>query len=159
MQKEGIVVKGLGGLYEVRFADGETAACRGKGILKRDDGKLLIGDRVTVALDESGRGETVIECVSPRKNALIRPPLSNVTLMVLTAAAVSPAANAPSAAAMIASGTMAARGTSTDSTTSAISISSPIQAINPTATPIITGRKKRVKNEEVRSCALMCIPP
>lgn len=102
MQKEGIVVKGLGGLYEVRFADGETAACRGKGILKRDDGKLLIGDRVTVALDESGRGETVIECVSPRKNALIRPPLSNVTLMVLTAAAVSPLPSLPTLDRMLA---------------------------------------------------------
>ena len=49
MQKQGIVVKGLGGLYEVRLSDGTSVLCRGKGILKRDDGKLLVGDRVRVA--------------------------------------------------------------------------------------------------------------
>lgn len=102
MQKEGILIKGLGGLYDVRFDDGTTASCRGKGILKRDDAKLLIGDRVSVAVDESDRGETVIEGVLPRKNALIRPPLSNVTLMVLTAAAKSPLPSLPTLDRMLA---------------------------------------------------------
>jgi len=90
MQKNGTVVKGLGGLYEVRFADAQSAVCRGKGILKRDEGKLLVGDAVTVTLDEEGKGETVIASILPRRNALIRPPLANVTLMVVTASAVSP---------------------------------------------------------------------
>lgn len=90
MQKEGIVVKGLGGLYEVRLPDGKSVFCRGKGVLKRDDGKLLVGDRVVVADAESDKGEAVIETILPRKNALIRPPLAGVTVMVLTASPVSP---------------------------------------------------------------------
>ena len=90
MQKQGIVVKGLGGLYEVRLSDTESVFCRGKGVLKRDDGKLLVGDRVLVADAESEKGEAVIESILSRKNALIRPPLANVTVMVLTASPVSP---------------------------------------------------------------------
>ncbi len=90
MQRTGIVVKGLGGLYEVRLSEGGSVLCRGKGILKRDDGKLLVGDRVCVADAESEKGEAVIESILPRRNALIRPPLSNVTVMVLTVSAVSP---------------------------------------------------------------------
>lgn len=83
-------MKGLGGLYEVRLSDGTSVLCRGKGILKRDDGKLLVGDRVRVADAESEKGEAVIESILPRRNALIRPPLAGVTVMVLTVSAVSP---------------------------------------------------------------------
>ncbi len=90
MKQTGTVIKGLGGLYETRLDGGGTVSARGKGILKKDDGKLLVGDRVEIAVDESGKGETVIERILERKNALIRPPLANVTVMVLTAAAVSP---------------------------------------------------------------------
>ena len=90
MEKQGIVIKGLGGLYEVHLFDGDTVLCRGKGTLKRDEGKLLVGDRVCVADAESERGEAVIASILPRKNALIRPPLANVTVMVLTASPVSP---------------------------------------------------------------------
>lgn len=74
----------------MRLPDGESILCRGKGILKRDDGKLLVGDRVCVADAESEKGEAVIETILPRRNALIRPPLSNVTVMVLTVSPVSP---------------------------------------------------------------------
>ena len=90
MIKNGIVIKGLGGLYEVLTDDGEHVSARGKGVLKRDEGKLLIGDRVSVEVDESGRGETVIAQILPRRNALIRPPLANVSVMVLVASACDP---------------------------------------------------------------------
>ncbi len=90
MKQTGTVIKGIGGLFDVRLDDADVVAARGKGILKKDDGKLLVGDRVEMTVDESGRGETVIERILPRKNALIRPPLANVTVMVLTASAVSP---------------------------------------------------------------------
>ena len=42
--KYGKVVKGLGGLYETRVQDEngiERLACRAKGVLKRDDEKVL----------------------------------------------------------------------------------------------------------------------
>ena len=90
MQKNGIVTKGVGGLYEVLLSDGSRILCRGKGILKKDDGKLLVGDRVSVKDAQSERGEAVIGAIAPRDNALIRPPLANVGAIVLTVAAVSP---------------------------------------------------------------------
>ncbi len=74
----------------MRLFDGKSVLCRGKGVLKRDDGKLLVGDRVVVADAESEKGEAVIETILPRKNALIRPPLASVTVMVVTASPVSP---------------------------------------------------------------------
>ncbi len=90
MQKNGIVTKGVGGLYEVLLSDGSCILCRGKGILKKDDGKLLVGDRVSVLDAQSEKGEAVIGAIAPRDNALIRPPLANVGAIVLTVAAVSP---------------------------------------------------------------------
>lgn len=87
----GLVVKGVGGLFEVLLPTGERVTCRAKGGLKRGDERLLVGDRVTVQIDDSERGETVVTDILPRKNALIRPPLSGVTVLVVTAAALSPA--------------------------------------------------------------------
>lgn len=86
---EGLLVKGLGGLYEIATEEG-VYTCRAKGILKKGDGKLLMGDRVLLSLDESGRGETAIVKIFPRKNALIRPPLANLSYLLLTVAAAKP---------------------------------------------------------------------
>ncbi|MBO5755324.1 MAG: ribosome small subunit-dependent GTPase A [Clostridia bacterium] len=91
MEKKGLVVKAVGGLFEILLPSGERVSCRAKGGLKRDDGRLLVGDRVSLRIDESERGETVVTAIEPRKNALIRPPLANVTVLVVTAAALSPA--------------------------------------------------------------------
>ena len=52
-EKHGRVVKGLGGLYEVLADDGEKFACRAKGNLKRDEEKVLIGDTVTITVDDA----------------------------------------------------------------------------------------------------------
>lgn len=48
-----------------------------------------VGDNVTLRLEESGEG--YIEKILPRKNLLIRPPLANLDLMLITAAAAKPA--------------------------------------------------------------------
>ena len=87
---DGLVVKGVGGLFEVLLSTGERVSCRAKGGLKREDGRLLVGDTVRIQIDESERGETVVTDILPRKIALIRPPLANVTVLVVTAAALSP---------------------------------------------------------------------
>lgn len=89
-EETGLLLKGLGGLYEVKTDKGDLFTCRALGNLKRGEEKLLIGDRVQIKIDESGRGETVITGVLPRKNALIRPPLSNIDIMLLTVAPTSP---------------------------------------------------------------------
>ena len=85
----GIVVKGLGGLYEVvSDTDSRRVPCRARGILHRNDAKLLIGDRVSFS-EQSG-AEAVIEEISPRKNALIRPPMANLDALYAVIAAVKP---------------------------------------------------------------------
>lgn len=92
-EKKGKVVKGLGGLYEVRIEEnGEVSrlACRAKGVLKRDEAKVLIGDEVTVSVDDLTPDGIVISAISPRKNALIRPPLANLDYLFIVFAAAKP---------------------------------------------------------------------
>ena len=90
-ERVGRVVKGLGGLFVTRTVDEngkiEYISCRAKGSLKRDDEKVLIGDRVVISEDPETAGGIVISEVLDRKNALIRPPLANLdTLFILMAA-------------------------------------------------------------------------
>lgn len=92
-EKQGKVVKGLGGLYEVRIEeDGEISrlACRAKGVLKRDEAKVLIGDNVTVSIDDSTPDGIVISNICDRKNSLIRPPLANLDYLFIVFAAAKP---------------------------------------------------------------------
>jgi ribosome biogenesis GTPase len=90
--RNGIVVKGLGGRYEVLVTSdegrGERIACLARGNLRRDEEKVLIGDRV--ALGEVPGGELVIENVLPRKNALIRPPMANLDCLYAVIASARP---------------------------------------------------------------------
>ena len=89
-EKRGKVVKGLGGLYEVRLDNGERIACRAKGILHRDEEKILIGDAVRVLIDSDTPDGIVISEIEERKNALIRPPLSNLDYIFIVFAAKKP---------------------------------------------------------------------
>ena len=92
-EKCGKVTKGLGGLYEIRIAeDGKISrlSCRAKGNLKRDEEKLLIGDNVTVTIDDSTPDGVVISTIAERKNSLIRPPLANLDYLFIVFAAAKP---------------------------------------------------------------------
>lgn len=92
-EKYGKIVKGLGGLYEVRITeDGEVIrlACRAKGSLHRDEEKLLVGDEVAVTVDEDTPDGVVISAVRERKNSLIRPPVSNLDYLFIVFAAKKP---------------------------------------------------------------------
>lgn len=93
-EKYGKVVKGLGGLYETRveLPDGsvERLECRAKGILKRDEEKVLIGDNVKITVDDSTPDGIVISEIEKRKNSLIRPPLANLDYLFIVFAAVKP---------------------------------------------------------------------
>ena len=90
LQIEGRILRGLGGLYEIGGCDGKTYLCRAKGVLKRDENRAVVGDRVTLRVGE-GDGDLVIESILPRKNSLIRPLMANLDLVFLTVAAASPA--------------------------------------------------------------------
>lgn len=91
MKEVGCVVRALGGAFTVVTADGESYTCPAKGILKRNDGRLLVGDEVRLRLSENEKEGVVVAEILPRKNALIRPPLANVTVMVLAVSGAYPA--------------------------------------------------------------------
>ena len=92
-EKIGKVVKGLGGLYETRVTDnGEVSriVCRAKGVLKRDEEKVLVGDEVRITEDPDTPDGVVIAEVLPRKNALIRPPIANLDYLFIVFSAKKP---------------------------------------------------------------------
>ena len=92
--KYGKVVKGLGGLYETRVVTEngiERLSCRAKGVLKRDEEKVLIGDNVKILLDDSTPDGLVISEIVERKNSLIRPPMANLDILCMVVASAKPA--------------------------------------------------------------------
>ena len=94
IKRKGKVVKGLGGLYEIRIEDENgisRLSCRAKGALKRDEEKVLIGDDVVLTIDDSTPDGVVISEISLRKNSLIRPPLANLDYLFIVFAAAKPA--------------------------------------------------------------------
>lgn len=91
--KYGKVVKGLGGLYEIRVVTEngiEKLSCRAKGVLKRDEEKVLIGDNVKILCDSSTPDGLVISEIIERKNSLIRPPMANLDYLFIVFAAKKP---------------------------------------------------------------------
>ncbi len=82
---EGIIIKGIGGFYYVRCDDGNILETRGCGRFRKEKITPLVGDRVV--LDESLG--SVVE-ILPRSCEFIRPPVSNVTQMIVVFSTVSP---------------------------------------------------------------------
>lgn len=89
-EEKGRIVKGLGGLYEIRLTSGERVSCRARGNLHRDDEKLLIGDNVLVTWDTDIPDSMVIDELIERRNSLIRPPLANLDYLFITFASKKP---------------------------------------------------------------------
>ena len=90
----GLVIRSTGGLFEVMPEEPSRGnlLCRARGALRREEGRVLVGDRVAVLREEEGRrGETVIDSILPRKNALIRPPLANLDCLYAVLAVTDPA--------------------------------------------------------------------
>ncbi|PSR20791.1 MAG: ribosome small subunit-dependent GTPase A [Sulfobacillus acidophilus] len=61
----------------VAGADGLSYLCYLKGRIKRDVGRVLVGDRVVLVPTDPG--EARIDEILPRTNQLLRPPVANVT--------------------------------------------------------------------------------
>lgn len=94
-EKQGKVVKGLGGLFETRVIESDGSvrryACRAKGVLHRGDAKVLVGDNVLLSMDEALPDDIVLSEVLPRSNALIRPPMANLDILCMVVASAKPA--------------------------------------------------------------------
>ena len=92
-QLPGKVVKGLGGLYEIRAIENGASrrfSCRAKGALHREEAKVLVGDNVELRIDDATPDSVVISHVSTRKNSLIRPPMANLDVLFIVLATVKP---------------------------------------------------------------------
>ena len=72
---EGIIIKGIGGLYYIKTDEG-IIECKARGKFRYNSLKPMVGDRVTIKV-ENGKG--VIEDIHERSSELIRPTVANVT--------------------------------------------------------------------------------
>ena len=86
MEKTPYIVKGIGGFYYVKTADG-IVECRAKGIFRRRGVTPVAGDRVRL---EHETGTAVIAEILPRKNVFVRPPVANVDQFFIVASTVQP---------------------------------------------------------------------
>ncbi len=81
------MVKAAGGFFTVRTGSGEEYHCKARGLLKRGNSALMVGDRVIFKPDQGPAGasgqEGVVEKLIPRKNRLNRPPVSNIDQLVI----------------------------------------------------------------------------
>lgn len=82
---EGIIVKSIGGLYFTESSD-NVYECKARGVFRNKGIAPCVGDR---AVFEDG----VITEILPRKNYLIRPPLSNLDQLIFVVSVAEPSPN------------------------------------------------------------------
>ena len=92
MTMRGRITKLLGGFYYVYAEDHNTYETRARGIFRHRNMKPVVGDFVTLTLDEGDRLNSVEE-ILPRKNVVLRPPVANVDQMLVFIPVASPKYN------------------------------------------------------------------
>ena len=90
MTENGVIIKGLGGLYTVAYR-GKMFSCPARGIFRKDRTKPMIGDLVELAAIDENECTAVIQRILPRKNQMIRPAVANVDQVIVVMATRSPA--------------------------------------------------------------------
>jgi ribosome biogenesis GTPase len=86
--KEGVILKGIGGFYDV-LADGAVFRCRPRGRFRKLGIIPMVGDRVRFT-PESQVSEGTLEEILPRKNTLNRPSVANIDNLAVVAAVAQP---------------------------------------------------------------------
>ncbi len=87
---KGTITKGIGGFYEVKTKQG-VYSCKGRGLFRKDQNILFVGDEVLIEENETGLG--VINEILPRKNLFIRPPVANIEQMIVIMSLAKPEPN------------------------------------------------------------------
>jgi ribosome biogenesis GTPase len=82
---EGMIVKGVGGLYYIRDTQGTVHVLHAKGVFRRRHITPLVGDAVLFSPGE-GEEHGWIEEVLPRENELVRPPVANIRHLIFVLA-------------------------------------------------------------------------
>jgi ribosome biogenesis GTPase len=86
--KEGVILKGIGGLYDV-MADGEVFQCRPRGRFRIKGISPMVGDRVRFA-PPTDTAEGVLEEILSRKNTLLRPAVANIDCLAVVLSVTQP---------------------------------------------------------------------
>lgn len=73
---EGKIMKALSGFYYVEDEAGEIFQCRARGVFRKNKQTPLVGD--LVEFESANKTDGTVTKLLPRKNALVRPPISNV---------------------------------------------------------------------------------
>jgi ribosome biogenesis GTPase len=85
MNLRGRIIEGRGGLYTVRDTQGQSYVLRAKNRFRREGIRPLVGDEVLFIpgqLEEHGWLEKVL----PRRSVSLRPPVANITQLIITLA-------------------------------------------------------------------------
>ncbi len=93
---QGIITRGVGGLYDVKVTSG--CSIRGSYVISTARGGIrnrkltpAIGDTVDIAPTGDPDVPYIIEKIHDRKNILVRPPVANLSTLILTFACIEPA--------------------------------------------------------------------
>jgi ribosome biogenesis GTPase len=90
---EGIILKGVGGFYEVLDKKDMNSlyTCKVRGIHRKQGGITpLAGDRVTFDILDEKKKEGHIDQILDRRNAFIRPPVANIDQMAIVVSVARP---------------------------------------------------------------------
>lgn len=88
---KGRIIKGVAGQYTVETSDGRVYSCVAKGRFRKEHISPLVGDNVSVTLNnELGNS---IEEICERKNKLVRPPVANIDKLIIVISAAKPFPN------------------------------------------------------------------
>lgn len=84
--QNGIIIKGIGGFYYVKTEENKIIQCKARGVFRKKKITPIVGDRVVIS-------DGNIDEIKERKNFMIRPPVSNIDLLLIVVAACSPDPN------------------------------------------------------------------
>ena len=90
MEKQGLIIKGIGGFYYVETADG-VYECKAKGKFRKEKITPLTGDKVIITVRD-GKENTIDEILE-RKNKLRRPPVANIDKLIIVVSTAKPFPN------------------------------------------------------------------
>jgi ribosome biogenesis GTPase len=81
----GRIIRGIGGFYDVLIEGGETVRCKARGRFRNEGVTPMVGDLVELSFPETGFAS--MDEILPRTNALLRPPVANIDLLVIVLSA------------------------------------------------------------------------
>lgn len=90
MTIDGVILKGIGGFYYVKTAEG-IFECKAKGKFRKEKISPLAGDRVKVTIRNDE--ENTIDEIYNRTNFLIRPPVANIDKLFIVVSTTKPKPN------------------------------------------------------------------